>query len=151
VNFRSRVRRPWAIAFCLLCGFSLYASEPLVFSSAESEERFLHLTRELRCLVCQNQTLADSDAPLAADLRLEIKKMIDAGRSDEEIRTFLVDRYGDFVLYRPPLAGNALALWLFPALLLLGGGAALVVAVKRRSKLPPDADEERETNEERGA
>ena len=124
--------------------FSLYASEPLVFSSDESEERFLHLTRELRCLVCQNQTLADSDAPLAADLRLEIKEMIDAGRSDEEIRKFLVDRYGDFVLYRPPMAGNSLALWLFPALLLLGGGAALSVAVKRRAKLPPEADEESE-------
>ena len=126
-----------------LCwGCVLYASEPLVFSSDELEQRFLHLTRELRCLVCQNQNLADSDAPLAADLRLEIKEMLEAGRSDDEIRKFLVDRYGDFVLYRPPVAGNSLALWLLPALLLLGGGAALMVAVRRRAALPNNADDE---------
>jgi len=126
----------------LLCSGALFASEPLVFSSPEHEERFLHLTRELRCLVCQNQNLADSDAPLAADLRLEIKEMLEAGQSDEEIRTFLVDRYGDFVLYRPPLAGNSLALWLLPAVLLLGGSAALAVAVKRRAALPPEPEDE---------
>lgn len=130
------------LTFGLLCSYALFAAEPLVFSSPENEERFLHLTRELRCLVCQNQNLADSDAPLAADLRLEIKEMLEAGRSDDEIRTFLVDRYGDFVLYRPPLGGNSLALWLLPAALLLGGGAALLVAVKRRAALPPESEDE---------
>jgi cytochrome c-type biogenesis protein CcmH len=109
----------------------LFGSAPLVFESTEQEQRFQDLTEELRCLVCQNQNLADSDAPLAQDLRLEIHEMLLAGRSDDEIRSFLVDRYGDFVLYRPAIGGNTLLLWLAPALLLLGGGAVLVFSVRR--------------------
>src|SRR5690606_14098191 len=106
------------------------AYAPLVFNNSEQEQRFQDLTEELRCLVCQNQNLADSDAPLAQDLRKEIHNMLIDGRSDDEIRSFLVDRYGDFVLYRPALKGNTLLLWLAPALLLLGGG--LVVAYNVR-------------------
>lgn len=142
MKLRAIMRVLWGMAIVLGCSFTLHASEPLVFSSPELEARFLHLTRESRCLVCQNQNLADSDAPLAADLRLEIKEMLEAGRSDDEIRKFLVDRYGDFVLYRPPVAGNSLALWLLPAVLLLGGGTALVIAIRRRAALPSDGDEE---------
>jgi len=117
---------------------AMASSEPLQFDTPEQEARYLHLTRELRCLVCQNQNLADSDAPLAQDLRSEIHEMLSAGRSDEEIKTFLVDRYGDFVLYRPPLSGNTLLLWLFPALLLLGGAVAVFIAVRKRGRLPEE-------------
>ena len=120
----------------------LSAADPLVFSSEALETRYQELTQELRCLVCQNQNLADSDAPLAQDLRQEIHQMLESGRSDEEIKTFLVDRYGDFVLYRPPVSGNTLALWLLPLVLLLTGGVAVAVAVQRRSKLPADTDPE---------
>jgi cytochrome c-type biogenesis protein CcmH len=118
------------------------AQEPLQFDDPAQEARFAALTEELRCLVCQNQTLADSDAPLAHDLRKEIHGMLQAGRSDAEIKAFLVDRYGDFVLYRPPVKGNTLLLWLMPAVLLLGGGTALVVAVRRRSRLPMEPSAE---------
>jgi cytochrome c-type biogenesis protein CcmH len=126
----------------LLVGFSFtssmaMASAPLSFDSAEQEQRFQNLTEELRCLVCQNQNLADSDAPLAQDLRLEIHDMLIDGRSDDEIRSFLVDRYGDFVLYRPAMKGNTLLLWLAPALLLLGGGMVVAYSV-RRHRLPED-------------
>ena len=142
MTFQRSFLKSVAMALCLGWACAVLASEPLVFSSVELEQRFLHLTRELRCLVCQNQNLADSDAPLAADLRVEIKEMLEAGRSDDEIRKFLVDRYGDFVLYRPPVAGNSLALWLLPAVLLLGGGTALFVAVRRRTALPPNPEDE---------
>ena len=116
-----------------------FASAPLVFEDAGQEQRFQTLTEELRCLVCQNQNLADSDAPLAQDLRQEIHDMLVAGRSDEEIRAFLVDRYGDFVLYRPALKGNTLMLWLAPALLLLLGGTVVAWSVRRHS-LPATAE-----------
>lgn len=84
-------------------------------------DRFHRLAEELRCLVCQNQTLADSDADLATDLRREVETMMLDGRSDDEIKSFLVQRYGDFVLYRPPMQGNTWLLWLGPfALLVIG-------------------------------
>ncbi len=121
------------------------ANEPLEFASADEEARFQQLTQELRCLVCQNQNLADSDAPLAHDLRVEIHDMLQAGRSNAEIKTFLVERYGEFVLYRPPVKGNTLALWLMPLILLLGGAAVVAVAVRRRASLP---DEPAGTDEE---
>ena len=103
------------------------------------EERLKHLAVELRCLVCQNQTLADSNAPLAEDLRREVREMIVKNMSDKEIIDFLVSRYGDFVLYRPPLKGTTTLLWVGPFVLLVGGGIALVVALKRRGKKVADA------------
>jgi len=107
------------------------AYAPLNFDSDEQEQRFQKLTEELRCAVCQNQSLADSDAPLAQDLRQEIYDMMMDGQSDEQIRGFLVDRYGDFVLYRPAMKGNTLLLWLAPALLLIGGGFVVAYSVRR--------------------
>jgi len=114
----------------LLIAADTPASAPLSFATAEQEQRFQDLTEELRCLVCQNQNLADSDAPLAQDLRQEIHDMLLDGRSDAEIRSFLVDRYGDFVLYRPAMKGNTLLLWLAPALLLLVGGGVVMHSVR---------------------
>jgi len=113
---------------------SVSAKEPLVFDTPEQEARYQKLTVELRCMVCQNQNLADSDAPLAQDLRKEIYDMMIAGRDDEFIKTFLVDRYGDFVLYRPELKGNTLALWLAPGVLLVIGAIALFFTVRNRNR-----------------
>ncbi len=128
----------------LLAATCLAAVEPLVFDNDEQEARYLELTRELRCLVCQNQNLADSDAPLAHDLRKEIYRMLQAGESNEQIKTFLVDRYGDFVLYRPPVKGNTLALWLLPAALLAIGGVVVLLAVRRQSRQPAGGESESE-------
>ncbi len=108
--------------------------EPLVFESVEHEERYKDLTLELRCLVCQNQNLADSDAPLAQQLRGEIFDMLQEGKSDQEITGFMVDRYGDFVLYKPPLQGNTLALWVLPMAVLLVGAIGLFFTVRNRGR-----------------
>lgn len=118
----------------LVAAGSLAAQEPLGFDDPAQEARFKDLTEELRCTVCQNQNLADSDAPLAQDLRKEIHKMMTAGRSDEEIKSFLTERYGDFVLYRPPMQGNTLALWVIPIALLFFGAAVVFFVVRGRNR-----------------
>jgi cytochrome c-type biogenesis protein CcmH len=113
---------------------------------AAVQARLDHLARELRCLVCQNQSLADSNADLAVDLRNRVREQIQAGKSDAEIRTWLTERYGDFVLYRPPFKASTMLLWLGPTVRLLGGLALLVLAVhRRRERLGETAltDEER--------
>jgi len=119
------------------------AKEPLVFTDPEQEARYQHLTTELRCLVCQNQNLADSDAELAQDLRSEIYEMLQAGQTNDQIKTFLVDRYGDFVLYRPPLQSNTIALWAMPVSLLVIGGLVLFVTVRKRSRMLAEQEKER--------
>lgn len=100
------------------------------------------LTEEVRCLVCQNQPIGDSSAPLAADLRREIHEMVAAGQSEQEIKQFLTDRYGDFVLYKPRYGGPAALLWLAPALLLLLGGAVIWRVVRRRAAMPVNLDDD---------
>lgn len=109
------------------------------FDDAEQLERYRTLIYELRCLVCQNQNLADSDADLAADLRREVYRMIREGKSDQDIVDFMVARYGDFVLYRPPLKAKTVLLWTAPFLLAVGGLALLVVQLRRRPPAPPAA------------
>ena len=123
-----------ALAFQLSAQVSLATQEPLVFKDPEQEKRYNDLTLELRCLVCQNQNLSDSDAPLAQDLRQEIYDMMQAGQSNDQIKTFMVERYGDFVLYRPPMQGNTLALWTIPGVLLLIGAIAVFFTVRNRNK-----------------
>jgi cytochrome c-type biogenesis protein CcmH len=123
-----------AAMIAFLLAFPALANEPLVFDSPEQEARYKQLTLELRCAVCQNQTLADSDAPLAQDLRQEIFDMMQAGNDNEQIKSFLVDRYGDFVLYRPPMKGNTLALWVLPGVLLGVGAIAVFFTVRVRNR-----------------
>ena len=103
---------------------------------AATESRLKGLAEELRCLVCQNQTIADSHAPLAVDLRNQIRDQIAAGRSDGQIRAYMVERYGDFVLYRPPLKATTLVLWIGPFLLLAGGAFAAWRIARRRGAAP---------------
>jgi cytochrome c-type biogenesis protein CcmH len=103
------------------------------------EARMVGITSELRCLVCQNQTIADSHADLAVDLRQQVREQLRAGRSDREIIDYMTARYGDFVLYRPPFKATTALLWLGPALMLVIGAGVLIVVLKRRSKLSADA------------
>lgn len=137
----SRLRILLAVVILVLT-VPAVGGDPLIFTDAEREARYQKLTVELRCLVCQNQNLADSDAPLAQDLRREIYNMMQAGRTDDEIKQFLIDRYGDFVLYMPPVKGNTLVLWLMPAVLLLGGALVVLIAVRKRKLIPGGPEEE---------
>jgi cytochrome c-type biogenesis protein CcmH len=110
------------------------------FADADMQAVYERITHDVRCLVCQNQTIADSTAPLAADLRREIRRMLVAGQSELEIKDFLVDRYGGFVLYKPLFRSWNIALWLAPAVLLLIGALTLVRIARRRADLPIDED-----------
>lgn len=133
----------WPILLLLCLTPACFAvDEPLSFKDAEQEQRFYTLIEELRCLVCQNQSLADSNAELAQDLRNEVHSMFVAGKSEEEITDYLVARYGDFVLYRPPLKPTTLLLWSGPLLFLIVG---LLLAWKLlyRKKAPQPVDEAR--------
>ena len=125
----------WLLVIILLipCLAAAEEARPLA-DNPQVEARLKTLAVELRCLVCQNQTLADSNAPLAEDLRREVREMITKGMSDREIIDFLVQRYGDFVLYRPPWKATTTLLWLGPFLLLIAGATALVLALRRRQK-----------------
>ena len=122
----------------LSCLFVLPApadDAPREFGSAGDEARYLALIEELRCVKCQNQNLKDSSAPIAADLRDEIYKMIEEGMDDAAIVRFLVDRYGDFVRYRPPLQSSTWLLWFGP-FVLLAGAVAVVGYIARRRRRP---------------
>ena len=99
------------------------------------ERHMMELSAELRCLQCQNQSLADSNAPLAVDLRQQIREMLARGDTDEQVRAYLVARYGDFVLYRPPVKAKTWALWFGPGVILVGGVAAMLLAIRRRREL----------------
>ena len=125
----------WVMLIILCVSGSAWAGEarPLTDDPA-AEARLKHLAVELRCLVCQNQTLADSSAPLAEDLRREVREMIAKNMSDPEIIEFLVSRYGDFVLYRPPLKATTTLLWVGPFVLMAIGVTALVMTLRRRSR-----------------
>ena len=121
------------ILLAILWAGPILAIDPQSFDSEEQEQRYKALIQELRCLVCQNQNIADSNAGLAKDLRDIVLEKIKAGLSDEQIKTFLLERYGDFVLYNPPMKSSTWALWFGPGVLLIIGGVFLVVALKRRT------------------
>lgn len=124
--------------------------EAFTFETPDEEERFKHLIEELRCLVCQNQSLVDSDAELAHDLRAEVYTMMQTGRPDDEIIQFLVARYGDFVLYNPPIKPSTYLLWFGPFVLLFIAALLLLRAVLRQKKTtaPQISTEERKRLDE---
>lgn len=115
------------------------AIDAYAFKDEVERARYTELTRELRCPKCQNQDIADSNAPIAADLRKEIFRMLDEGQSNQQIIDFMVDRYGDFVRYNPALNAKTALLWFGPAGLLLGGFVIIAVIVRRRRVLRTDS------------
>lgn len=121
----------------ILAGTQAFADDPAIFEfdNPAQETRFEQLTEELRCLVCQNQSLADSHADLAGDMRREIYRMFQEGASNEQIIDFLVQRYGQFILYRPPMQPTTYLLWFGPALLLGLGFVVLVITMRRRRQM----------------
>ena len=125
------------VAIALITGASTaYAVQPdEIMANPVQESRARELSRELRCMVCQNQSIDDSDAPLARDLRLLVRERIASGESNSQVIEFLVARYGDFVLLRPRLIGVTLLLWFLPPLFLSGGGLALWLNSRRRIRL----------------
>lgn len=112
--------------------YCLAATDVFNFDSPEQEQRYMQLAEELRCLVCQNQSLAGSNAELAGDLRREVYEMVQAGKSNEEIVSFLVARYGDFVLYRPPVRTNTALLWFGPFIAVIIAALLLFRFIRRR-------------------
>jgi cytochrome c-type biogenesis protein CcmH len=124
-------------ALPLVLGMAAAVAKEAAPASADPalEARVQRLAAELRCLVCQNQTIADSNAELAVDLRNQVREMLRQGRSDAEIRDYMTARYGDFVLYKPPLKPATTLLWFGPALLLAGGAGTLLLILRRRSRM----------------
>ncbi len=140
----------FAIQLLLLLSFGFAANAQEAKPMAEDpelEKRVMKLSQELRCLVCQNETLADSQADLAVDLRNQVREQMRAGKSDKEILAFLTERYGDFVLYNPPVKPSTYLLWFGPFLLLMAGLALLYRYVRQRRELiterPLSSDERR--------
>jgi cytochrome c-type biogenesis protein CcmH len=117
------------------------AGTPVFAQNPELDKRVAALAEELRCLVCQNQTLADSNAPLAVDLRNQIREQLAKGASERDVREFMVARYGDFVLYRPPLKASTIVLWIGPFILLLAGAFLLIRQLARRRVPEPQLSE----------
>ncbi|MFO1271922.1 MAG: cytochrome c-type biogenesis protein [Rubrivivax sp.] len=128
------------LLLCVAAALPLHAAEaPPVAANPALEARMMALATELRCLVCQNQTIADSHADLAVDLRQQIREMLAAGKSEDDIRRYMTDRYGDFVLYKPPLKPTTVLLWMGPAVLLAVALAALFVVLRKRQRMSADA------------
>ena len=128
------------LAFCLaFCLFPALAREAApAADDPVLEEHMLHITAELRCLVCQNQTIADSHADLAVDLRRQVREMLQQGQTDQQVIDYMTARYGDFVLYRPPFKATTALLWIGPGAMAVLGLGALALILRRRSQLPDD-------------
>jgi cytochrome c-type biogenesis protein CcmH len=121
----------------LLCTQFAFAIDTApAFSDPALQARYDHIIHQLRCLQCRSESIADSNVSLAADLRRQVREMMAAGKSDEDIYQHMVDRYGDYVLYNPPLVARTWLLWGAPILLLLGGGAIAAFVIARKSHLP---------------
>ncbi len=130
----------WLLAFAAGPAWSIDTQR--AFDDPVLQQRYEQINRELRCLVCQNQTIADSNAGLAGDLRREVRELIAAGKTDDEIRQFMIDRYGDFVLYRPRMSAGNFLLWTAPVLLLLIGTFLGIRYIRRQAaEAGPDEPE----------
>jgi cytochrome c-type biogenesis protein CcmH len=130
------------VVFALAAASALAIDTEVAFPDPALQARYDRMIHELRCVQCQNASIADSPVGLASDLRREVKQMIAAGKSDEEIRRFMTERYGDFVLYDPPLRVRTYVLWAAPALLVLLTVGVAARVIVRRSKAPIDSDPE---------
>ncbi len=134
------------LAFLALSPLASAVDSGQRFEDPAEQSRYERVIRDLRCLVCRSESIADSNAPLAADLRREVETLMRAGRSDEEIYAFMTERYGDFILLQPPVAPRTWLLWAAPVLFLAGGLAVVLVVVRRRARVasanPATLDEE---------
>ena len=160
---KADLQRAWRsamLAFAVIVGIggtATAAAQGTALPAAEDpalEARMLAITQELRCLVCQNQTIADSHSGLAEDLRREVRDQLRKGTSDDDVRKYMVERYGDFVLYRPPVKSSTLLLWVGPGLLLLAAAVGLVWTLRRRARIDPaqfEADPDNDTEAVPGA
>lgn len=124
----------WCLFTAVAVAANHVATDIYQFSSKKQEHQFQQLSKELRCLVCQNQTLAESNAPLAKDLRFQVYKMVKKGKSKQEIIDYLVERYGDFILFKPPMSKLTYVLWFAPFIILLAALVRLVMAMRRRRR-----------------
>jgi cytochrome c-type biogenesis protein CcmH len=130
--------KAWLIALWLLAAVACAKDAAPAADDPVLEARMLRIAAELRCLVCQNQTIADSHAGLAEDLRRDIREQLARGASDEQVVQYMTDRYGDFIRYRPPLRGSTALLWIGPVALLAGGLSVLVLVLRRRTRMQPE-------------
>ena len=131
-----------AVVLLALYAISLPAQDtqpPL--ENVEQQSLYRKLLEEVRCMVCQNQNLKDSNAPLAKDMRRELRRMVEEGASEADVKQFLLDRYGDYALYRPRLAPNTLVLWAGPGVLLIVALGALTLVIRRRTRMPIPEEE----------
>lgn len=138
-----------AITASLLLMFSgaLFAIDTeIAFEDPEMQARYEAIIEEVRCVKCQNQSIKDSNALIANDLRREIRRLLSDGMTDAEVYDFLVERYGEFVLYRPRMSGVSLILWIAPAVFLLIGGAVFVRVLRKRMSMPVDLDDDFEAD-----
>ena len=128
-----------ALAFATGAAFAVDTTPP--FESPQLQQRYIALTHEFRCVQCQNEALADSNVSLAADLRLEVHDLIKSGKSDDQIRDYLVARYGEFILFRPRMSWRNAWLWAAPGVLLLGGLGIAVRVMRQRARMPITGDD----------
>lgn len=135
----NRITR-WLLPLCLAAWAWTAQANPAAPASADPalEARVMRIAIELRCLVCQNQTIADSNADLAVDLRRQVREMLQQGQSEQQILDFMTARYGDFVLYRPPVKNTTLLLWYGPPTMAVLGIVVLLLVLRRRSRMPPE-------------
>ncbi len=143
------MKRTYLIVAALICqllaGTVAHAVDPTEMPTPELQQRYLALTHELRCMQCQNEAIADSPVSLAADLRRQVREMLLAGKSDEDVRNYMVARYGDFILFRPRVSSRTIWLWSAPGILLLIGAAVAVRITRQRAAL---VDQDNEPVEE---
>jgi cytochrome c-type biogenesis protein CcmH len=130
----------WILVLCWMFGSSALLASEAVPASADPvlEARMMRIASELRCLVCQNQTIADSHAGLAIDLREQVREMLQRGQTQEQIIAYMTARYGDFVLYRPPMKASTVLLWFGPGAMVIGGLLGLYFVLRRRARMPAE-------------
>ena len=146
--------RWWALLLCALMSAAGAKEAAPAADDPVLEARMQRIAVELRCLVCQNQTIADSHAGLADDLRREIREQLQRGATDEQVVQYMTDRYGDFIRYRPPMNSATALLWIGPVALLIGGLLVLVLVLRRRARMAPERfepDSDDEPSEQAGA
>lgn len=139
-----------ALVLAAIAGSALVAADPTVNTYGEIENpalqaRYEHVTHDLRCLVCQNESIADSNVELASDLRRQVREMLIAGKSDDEIFKFMTDRYGEFVRFNPPLTPKTWLIWGAPFIMVVVGAIVIIRVARHRARLPVDDEPASET------